>query len=98
MSVICSEEGSKQNLNKQLFTIAFSYLQYKTSSDGQLEKDFFLYNASKARSATFINTREISGRFRLPRGRFVIVPSTFEPNSEGDFLVRVYSLKQASQA
>ena len=78
-------------------SFVFLYYQYKQGSDGNLEKDFFLYNASKARSATFINTREISGRFRLPKGRFVIVPSTFEPNSEGDFLVRVYSLKQASQ-
>ncbi|KAK2532289.1 Capn3 [Columba guinea] len=31
-----------------------------------LQKDFFLYNASKARSKTYINMREISERFRLP--------------------------------
>ncbi|XP_072031112.1 calpain-9-like isoform X3 [Amphiura filiformis] len=92
----------QKNRRKQMkmgignLTMGFAIYEYKGTGEGNMEKDFFLYNASKARSATFINTREISGRFRLPKGRFVIVPSTFEPNSEGDFLVRVYSLKQAT--
>lgn len=92
----------QKNRRKQMkmgvgnLTMGFAIYEYKGTGDGNLEKDFFLYNASKARSNTFINTREISNRFRLPKGRFVIVPSTFDPNAEGDFLLRVYSLKQAS--
>jgi calpain len=35
------------------------------------------------------------GRFKLPPGRYCIVPSTFDPNQEGDFLLRIYSLKSA---
>ncbi|XP_041468634.1 calpain-A-like isoform X3 [Lytechinus variegatus] len=60
-----------------------------------LPKDHFLYNASTARSPTFTNTREVSGRFKLPPGRYVILPSTFEPNQEGDFLLRIFSMKVA---
>lgn len=76
-------------------TIGFAIYEYK-DQEGQLEKNFFLYNASKARSHTFVNTREISGRYKLPVGRYCVVPSTFEPNQEGQFLLRIYSLKQST--
>lgn len=53
--------------------------------------NFFKYNASVARSQAFINLREVSCRFRLPPGHYLIVPSTFEPNEEGEFIIRVFS-------
>ena len=54
---------------------------------------FFKYNASVAKSPTFINMREVCGRHKLPPGTYCIVPSTFEPHMEGDFLVRIFSEK-----
>ncbi|KAI2805674.1 Calpain-1 catalytic subunit [Blomia tropicalis] len=60
-----------------------------------LSTNFFRYNASVARSATFINLREISGRFRLKPGRYCIIPSTFEPNQKGDFMIRFFTEKPA---
>uniref|UniRef100_A0A2K5KFH1 Calpain-1 catalytic subunit n=1 Tax=Colobus angolensis palliatus TaxID=336983 RepID=A0A2K5KFH1_COLAP len=38
-----------------------------------LKRDFFLANASRARSEQFINLREVSTRFRLPPGEYVVV-------------------------
>lgn len=58
-------------------------------------KDFFRYNASKARSRTYINVREVSERFRLPPGKYLLVPTTFQPHQEADFLIRVFSEKKA---
>ncbi|ODM97216.1 Calpain-B [Orchesella cincta] len=52
---------------------------------------FFKYNASVARSPTFINLREVCSRFSLNPGTYVIVPSTFEPNEEGEFIIRVFT-------
>lgn len=52
---------------------------------------FFKYNASVARSPTFINLREVCSRFSLAPGSYVIVPTTFEPNEEGDFIIRVFT-------
>ncbi|GAA6085324.1 calpain-3b, partial [Tachysurus ichikawai] len=61
-----------------------------------LPKDFFLYNASKARCKSYINLREVTERFCLLPGEYAIVPSTFEPHKESDFLLRVFSEKKST--
>ncbi|KAK1875932.1 Calpain-2 catalytic subunit, partial [Dissostichus eleginoides] len=58
-------------------------------------QNFFLTHAQTAKSETFTNQREVSTRFKLPPGEYLIVPSTFEPHLNGDFCVRVFSEKQA---
>lgn len=59
-----------------------------------MQKEFFLLNSSKARCKAYINLREVTQRFRLSPGEYVIVPSTYEPHQEGEFLLRVFSEKK----
>ena len=40
--------------------------------------------------------REVTHRFSLPPGKYVVVPSTFNPKEQGDFIVRVFSEKEQS--
>uniref|UniRef100_A0A669PLS6 Calpain-3 n=1 Tax=Phasianus colchicus TaxID=9054 RepID=A0A669PLS6_PHACC len=95
--VICSflvalmqkNRRKERKLGANLYTIGFAI--YEVPMHGtkhHLQKDFFLYNASKARSKTYINMREISERFRLPPSEYVIIPSTYEPHQEGEFILR----------
>uniref|UniRef100_A0A673Y7Q7 Calpain 9 n=1 Tax=Salmo trutta TaxID=8032 RepID=A0A673Y7Q7_SALTR len=66
---------------------------HATYNEDHLGKDFFRYNGSKARSKTYINVREISERFTLPPGNYLLVPTTFQPHDEADFLIRIFSEK-----
>ncbi|XP_069022975.1 calpain-2 catalytic subunit-like [Embiotoca jacksoni] len=80
-------------------TVGFAIYEVPAEFSGQrnvhLNRNFFLRHASSARSETFINLREVCSRFSLPPGEYLVLPSTFEPNKNGDFCVRVFSEKQA---
>ncbi|CAH8490324.1 unnamed protein product [Schistosoma turkestanicum] len=76
-----------------LLTIGYAVYKLPEQHQGTLDLKFFKYNASIARSPAFINLREVCGRHRLDPGRYVIVPSTFQPNEEADFMLRIFSEK-----
>ncbi|XP_023683852.2 calpain-2 catalytic subunit-like [Paramormyrops kingsleyae] len=84
---------------EDMHTIGFAIYEIPSQFRGQtevhLDKNYFLTHAQTARSETFVNLREVSSRFKLPPGEYLIVPSTFEANKNGDFCLRVFSEKQS---
>ncbi|KAI5616713.1 calpain-3 isoform X5, partial [Silurus asotus] len=82
-----------RKLGANLFTIGFSIYEMHGNKQ-HMQKEFFLLNSSKARSKAYINLREVTQRFKLSPGEYVIVPSTYEPHQEGEFLLRVFSEKK----
>ncbi|XP_037545941.1 calpain-9 [Nematolebias whitei] len=95
--VIAVMQKNRRKLRKEgldLETIGFAVYEAPDEED-QVGKDFFRYHASKARSRTYINMREVSERFTLPPGKYLLVPTTFQPHHEADFLVRIFSEKKA---
>uniref|UniRef100_A0A8C3TL79 Calpain 9 n=1 Tax=Catharus ustulatus TaxID=91951 RepID=A0A8C3TL79_CATUS len=76
-----------KKLGAEMLTIGYSIYE-SPGRDGHLGKDFFRYHPSKARSKTYINLREVSHRFKLPPGDYILIPTTFEPHQEADFFNR----------
>ncbi|XP_077196501.1 calpain-8-like [Paroedura picta] len=89
----------QMRMGEGLLSIGFSLYEVPkelgNQTDVHLNRDFFLRNRAVARSDTYINLREVSKRFHLPLGEYLIVPSTFEPFKDGEFCLRVFSEKHA---
>ncbi|XP_010215580.1 PREDICTED: calpain-8 [Tinamus guttatus] len=89
----------QKKMGEALLSIGYSLyqipLELENNTDIHLNRDFFARNQPVARSGTYINLREVSSRMKLPRGEYLIVPSTFEPYKNGEFCLRVFSEKQA---
>lgn len=69
--------------------------QLEDSPDVQAGRAFFARHQPAARTDPYVNLREVSSRVTLPRGQYLIVPSTFEPYKNGEFCLRVFAEKQA---
>ena len=42
-------------------------------------------------SGSYINSREITKRFKLDPGYYLIVPSIYEEDHEADFMLRIFT-------
>jgi len=93
---LLQEEARKKGT--ELLTVGYAIYKLKDPNCGPLDLNFFKFNASVAKSPSFVNMREVCGRHKLEPGTYCVVPSTFGPNEEGDFLVRLFTEKPASSA
>ena len=55
------------------------------------------YNYSTGTSGSFTNAREVQTRLDVDPGTYIIVPCTFKPNEEGEFLLRVFTEKSSKK-
>uniref|UniRef100_A0A667WG70 Calpain 2, (m/II) large subunit b n=1 Tax=Myripristis murdjan TaxID=586833 RepID=A0A667WG70_9TELE len=94
LGLIQKNRRKLRKAGEDMHTIGFAIYEFQGQREVHLDKNYFLTHAQTARSETFINLREVSSRFKLPPGEYLVVPSTFEPHLNGDFCIRVFSEKQ----
>ncbi|XP_065115687.1 calpain-2 catalytic subunit-like [Paramisgurnus dabryanus] len=97
---LMQKDGRKdKRIGRDLNAIGFYIYEvpdeYKGRSNVHLGSDVLLYKRSVAKSE-FIYMREISKRFKLRPGEYVIIPSTYDPNLQGSFILRVFTEKKAT--
>ena len=56
-----------------------------------LTKTYVDYHYSTGTSGAFTNAREVHARFDLDPGRYIVLPCTFKPGEDGDFLLRIFT-------
>ncbi len=62
----------------------------------ELSAPFFSYRRNDgshrpvAKTKTWVDGRETNVRLRLTQGKYCIVPCTYMPGSEGDFILRIH--------
>ncbi|XP_067901347.1 calpain-2 catalytic subunit-like [Heterodontus francisci] len=100
VGVIQKNRRRRRKMGEDMNTIGFAIYEvpdeYQSQTNIQLRRDFFMTHAASARSETFINLREVMSRHALETGQYFIIPSTFEPNKDGDFAIRVFTEKNAN--
>ncbi|EYC16149.1 hypothetical protein Y032_0034g2826 [Ancylostoma ceylanicum] len=57
---------------------------------GAAHADFLLDAEAVVETNPFSGRRQATCRFRVPAGKYIILPCTLEPNCEGEFLLRIY--------
>jgi len=70
----------------------------KTNCDFQVEENrrYRVHTTfEKAFDSIFINMREVVNRYQMKKGRYVIIPSTYDPNQAGKFMLRIFTEKSA---
>jgi Ca2+-binding EF-hand superfamily protein len=81
----------QKKMGVQDLCIGFSV--YKAPDDGsdKLTKQWVDYHYSDGTSGAFTNAREVFARFDVDPGRYIVLPCTFKPNEDGDFLLRIFT-------
>ena len=74
---------------EKLHQIGFTI--YKEIETGDYSADYFKSTQAIGTSGSYINYREVFGRFSLTKGNYIIIPATFLPNTEAEFLLRIFS-------
>uniref|UniRef100_A0A182N3N5 Calpain n=1 Tax=Anopheles dirus TaxID=7168 RepID=A0A182N3N5_9DIPT len=81
-----------------LQSLAIGFIVYKVTREDLRQKpvprEFFQrQDHAFVHSSIFINAREISCRLTLDAGLYLVIPSTFEPGEEGEYLLRIFTAR-----
>lgn len=85
-TIINLDQRSLRYKGKDNLTIGFTIMKVEEN------RQFRMHSMqTRIATSTYINTRSVFMRLNLAPGRYCLVPTIFEPNVVGDFLLRIYT-------
>ncbi|XP_035675217.1 calpain-B-like isoform X14 [Branchiostoma floridae] len=94
-SLIQKDRRKQKHLGKANLAVGF-YIYETAPNQKKLKKRDVCTRRPAATSGSYINLREVTKRVKLPPGNYIVMPSTFKPNEEADFLLRIYTEKPST--
>jgi calpain, invertebrate len=83
---VAGGKSTHLSMSFKIFLVKEKYLDQKPQT-----AEFFKYNAATVGTPQYCNIRGMNCRLRLTPGNYLIVPSTYKPDEEGEFIIRVFS-------
>ncbi|KAK6747867.1 hypothetical protein RB195_000828 [Necator americanus] len=90
VAVLQKYRREMRTIGKDSLPIGFAVYEAYAGAYQPASADVLLAQKPTARTRVFINMREVTCRFRVPAGSYIILPCTFDPNCDGEFLLRIY--------
>lgn len=94
-TVVVALMQKNRRANRNLPNVAIGFVIYQVVEKDRANKPqqmrFFETHNMAANGPSFINSREVSYRFKLAPGHYLLVPSTFDENEEAEFMIRVFT-------
>ena len=88
------QEHRRSRRNVKLTSHQIGFFIYKTDTPNKaLSLRHFRYHPDVGRTNCYVNFREVSGRFELEPGKYVIIPTTFVEDCSAHYMIRVYGEK-----
>ncbi|CAL1530831.1 unnamed protein product [Lymnaea stagnalis] len=87
----------KERNNQSMIAVGFDVYKLKSPELRPLDNSRAPKNALllTRRSGSYVYYREVTKRFELKPGTYVIIPSTFNPHEEAEFMLRLFTEKRA---
>ncbi|XP_045201213.2 calpain-5-like [Mercenaria mercenaria] len=84
--LVSLEQQDKRDKGKDNYSIGFTVIKTDINRKFRMHDRY-----QEISSISFQARRSVFGRLTLKRGRYCIIPSTFDPNETGDFVLRMYA-------
>lgn len=93
--VALMQEHRRSKRNVKIKSLQIGFVIYKTDDPRRrLDTRHFRYHHDCGKSGVYINYREVSQRFELEPGHYIIIPSVYIPNDSARFMLRVFGEKK----
>uniref|UniRef100_A0A803JV56 Calpain-2 catalytic subunit n=1 Tax=Xenopus tropicalis TaxID=8364 RepID=A0A803JV56_XENTR len=97
VSLMQKNRRQYRSRGQDFLVVGFEIYQVPKEFDNKMcaseRKNLFSSLVSVA-SCSFMDERDVTGRYQLPPGRYLLIPSTFQPHQESDFIMRIFTEKQ----